>query len=119
SRPGATLHHRGVPTPRPEAGLLRALRCLVACRRAGADGRLDAGSRPRDRPRGLDRPATAGAGRPPGTRVVNRTRRGVLAAGSAAAAATAVAALALTAWGAFLLQPRADEPVRADAVVML
>ena len=50
---------------------------------------------------------------------MNRTRRGVLAAGSAAAAATAVAALALTAWGAFLLQPRADEPVRADAVVML
>ncbi|MFN3600781.1 MAG: YdcF family protein [Dietzia sp.] len=30
-----------------------------------------------------------------------------------------VAALALTAWGAFLLQPRADDPVRADAVVML
>ncbi|KAA0919000.1 YdcF family protein [Dietzia sp. ANT_WB102] len=28
-------------------------------------------------------------------------------------------ALTLTAWGAFLLQPRADEPVRADAVVML
>lgn len=50
---------------------------------------------------------------------MNRTRRGVLAAGSAAVAAAAVAALALTAWGAFLLQPRADEPVRADAVVML
>ncbi|WP_407334830.1 YdcF family protein [Dietzia kunjamensis] len=50
---------------------------------------------------------------------MNRTRRGVLAAGSAAVAAAAVAALALTAWGAFLLQPRADGPVRADAVVML
>lgn len=30
-----------------------------------------------------------------------------------------IGALALTAWGVFLLQPRADEPVRADAVVML
>jgi uncharacterized SAM-binding protein YcdF (DUF218 family) len=27
--------------------------------------------------------------------------------------------VALTAWGVFLLQPRADAPVRADAVVML
>lgn len=34
-------------------------------------------------------------------------------------AAVVVAALALTAWGAFLLQPHGDEPVRADAVVML
>lgn len=49
---------------------------------------------------------------------MNRTRRGVLAAGIAAAAVT-VGALALTAWGAFLLQPRADAPVPADAVVML
>lgn len=49
---------------------------------------------------------------------MNRTRRGVLAVGIVAAAAT-VGVLALTAWGAFLLQPRADDPVRADAVVML
>lgn len=34
-------------------------------------------------------------------------------------AAVAIGALALTAWGAFLLQPRAEEPVQADAVVML
>lgn len=37
----------------------------------------------------------------------------------AATAVATVAALALSAWGAFLLQPRADEPARADAVVML
>lgn len=41
-------------------------------------------------------------------------RRPVLAA----AATAALGAVALTAWGAFLLYPRADEPVRADAVVM-
>ena len=35
------------------------------------------------------------------------------------AAAVTVAALVLTAWGVFLLRPRADPPVRADAVVML
>ena len=35
------------------------------------------------------------------------------------AATATVAALALGAWGAFLLAPRADEPVRSDAVVML
>lgn len=34
-------------------------------------------------------------------------------------ATVTIGALALTAWGAFLLQPRADEPVPADAVVML
>ncbi|WP_314035477.1 YdcF family protein [Dietzia sp. CH92] len=34
-------------------------------------------------------------------------------------AAVLVAALGLTAWGAFLLRPHGDEPVRADAVVML
>ena len=37
----------------------------------------------------------------------------------AVAAAVVVSALALTAWGVFLLQPRGDDPVRADAVVML
>lgn len=41
------------------------------------------------------------------------------AASVAGAAAVVVAALALTAWGVFLLQPRDDDPVRADAVVML
>lgn len=44
-----------------------------------------------------------------------RLRRAVLAA----AATTVLGAVALTAWGAFLLYPRADEPVGADAVVML
>ncbi|PTM90633.1 uncharacterized SAM-binding protein YcdF (DUF218 family) [Dietzia psychralcaliphila] len=44
-----------------------------------------------------------------------RLRRAALAAGAIGIAA----ALALTAWGVFLLQPRADEPVTADAVVML
>lgn len=42
-------------------------------------------------------------------------RRGAVAVVALAVAGTA----ALTVWGAFLLQPRADEPVRADAVVML
>ncbi len=44
-----------------------------------------------------------------------RLRRTVLAA----TAVLAVAGVTLTAWGVFLLQPRADEPTRADAVVML
>lgn len=53
-------------------------------------------------------------------RAPRRVPRQVLRAATAiTVAAAAVAALALTAWGAFLLQPRADEPVRADAVVML
>lgn len=37
----------------------------------------------------------------------------------AAVALTGVGAAVLAAWGVFLLQPRADDPVRADAVVML
>lgn len=36
-----------------------------------------------------------------------------------ATAVLATGALALTAWGVFLLKPRADGPARADAVVML
>ncbi|QGW25612.1 MULTISPECIES: YdcF family protein [unclassified Dietzia] len=44
-----------------------------------------------------------------------RLRRAALAAG----AIGITTALVLTAWGVFLLQPRADEPVPADAVVML
>jgi uncharacterized SAM-binding protein YcdF (DUF218 family) len=52
---------------------------------------------------------------------MTRPRRGprLRRAAVAATAVATVAALALSAWGAFLLQPRADEPVRADAVVML
>lgn len=46
-------------------------------------------------------------------------RRALRTAAAITAATAAVGALALTAWGVFLLQPRADEPVRADAVVML
>lgn len=42
-------------------------------------------------------------------------RRAAVAVVASALAGAAV----LAAWGAFLLQPRADEPARADAVVML
>ncbi|MBB1046410.1 YdcF family protein, partial [Dietzia cercidiphylli] len=44
-----------------------------------------------------------------------RLRRAALAAG----AIGITTALALTAWGVYLLQPRGEDPVRADAVVML
>lgn len=44
-----------------------------------------------------------------------RLRRAALAAG----AIGIITALALTAWGVYLLQPRGEDPVRADAVVML